>query len=243
MKLDAAVAAREQFERFFSHRDSHGKSDDQEYAILKQVYESLDLERYEEIRSSLLSSRDAGSEVKYLDLLYWLRSKLRIALEQKMHERPPLRLLDLGAGAGHFPFLCRRLGHRVTALDLGHIEVYNRLIAFFEVDRIDFEIRPLQPLPRFGERFDLVTGFMVGFNKKSKNELWGEPEWLYFLRDLGRNVMSDEGRLVLKLIRNNEKAGWHFYDRELMNFARAHGGSVGPENGYMIFETMDAFRN
>ena len=112
MKLDAAVAAREQFERFFSQRDDHGKSDDLEYAILKQVYESLDLDRYESIRSTLLDSKDIGSEAKYLDLLYWLRSKLRIALEQEMHRRPSQRVLDLGSGPGHFPFLCRRLGHR-----------------------------------------------------------------------------------------------------------------------------------
>jgi len=242
MKLDAAAVAREQFETYFARRDGQGKSGDIEYTVLRQVYESLDLDRYEQLRSSLLGNGDAGSEVKYLDLLYWLRSKLRIALDLEMHRLPSQKVLDLGSGPGHFPYLCRHLGHQVTALDLGHIEIYNRLIAFFELSRVDFEIRPLEPLPRFHDRFDLVTGFMVGFNKRSRSELWGEPEWLFFLRDLASGVVSEQGRLVLKLIRNTAKGGWHFFDPAFVSFVRRHGGTVEVGTGQLTFCTMTAFR-
>ena len=164
-----------------------------------------------------------------------------LAVEQGLHELPPQRLLDLGAGAGHFAFLCKQFGHQVTTLDLGHVELYNELIAFFGVERVDFEIRPLVPLPRFDGKFDLVTGFMVGFNKRSKRELWGEAEWSFFLRDVARHILDHEGSLVLKMIRNKNLPGLHFGDPVFISFIESHGGTVDTGNGYVQFKDLAAF--
>lgn len=240
MKLDVAAAARDQFSRYLARGD-RDRSCDPEYCVIRELCSFIDFERYDQIKRGLLNKGTLGSEQKYLDLLYWTRSKLRIAIEQGLHRKPPLRVLDLGSGAGHFAFLCKRFGHQVTALDLGHIEVYNQLIDFFDIERIDYEIRPLVPLPPFGCRFDLVTGFMVGFNKRSKRELWGEAEWAFFLRDLARNALTPEGRLLLKMIGNRSRPGLHFDDPTFVSFVERHGGTVDTEAGYVQFGSLAAF--
>ena len=239
MKIDVASATREQFTNYLARRPRNSGAD-LEYNIIKELSENFNFDHYDRLKQDLLTRPTLGSERKYLDLLYWTRSKLRIAIEQDLHRKPPLRLLDLGTGAGHFAFLCKRFGHQVMTLDLGHIELYNELTAFLGIERIDFEIRPQLPLPPFETKFDLVTGFMVGFNKRSKHELWGEAEWSFFLRDVVRNVMAPGGTLLLKMIGNRDLPGLHYDEPAFVSFIESHGGTVDPVNAYVRFDDLAA---
>ena len=52
---------------------------------------------------------------KYFDVSFWIMDKIERAKRLNLFGRPPLRILDLGTGAGHFPASLRGArprGHR-----------------------------------------------------------------------------------------------------------------------------------
>src|SRR5262249_16803161 len=132
------------------------------------------------------------NEVKYLDTVRWIEGKLQHAAELRLHRSPPLDILDLGSGPGHFQLVAQFMGHRSFGLDvpLGprlastNRHLYDDLCAFFAVEKTSFAIEALKPLPDFGRRFDLVTSFMTWFNSHRDNTPWSPEEWSFFLCDV-----------------------------------------------------------
>src|SRR5262245_20653724 len=58
-----------------------------------------------------LSFGDPQDACKFLGLGFWLRENIRRSFHAHLHDRPPLKILDLGCGSGVFVFVCRCLGH------------------------------------------------------------------------------------------------------------------------------------
>jgi hypothetical protein len=117
---------------------------------------------------------------KYLELDTWIAINVKRALGLGLHTLPPRRILDLGTGCGYFPFVCRAMGHGVTALDHPkRSAVYRDTCALLGVPVVDHVIQPMQPLPDLGV-FDIVTAYMVTFNGHQTSP-WGVPEWDWFI--------------------------------------------------------------
>ncbi len=150
---------------------------------------------------------------KYLDLHTWLlQAAQRYLLSGLATGRPGRRVLDLGAGAGYFPLLCRQEGHHPVTLDLDEVPLYGELIRFFGLPRIVHRIEPGQALPRLGERFDLITAFRTSFNIKPDGSAWDADEWAFLLDDL-RSRLADGGAVVV-CFNLNPKTG-EFYSRRV----------------------------
>ncbi len=186
----------------------------------------------------------AGSETKYLEPERWLREKWKLAGKLGLHEGPrfgtgpALRILDLGTGAGHFPFVCRYLGHDCVALDQPGIPLYDDFCALFGLDRVDHAIRPRQPLPALGARFDLVTAFMLGFNTRPDGKLFDLDDWSFFLDDVRDHQLVPGGRLCLKLIRQAKREGLKYGDPALMELFAARGGRFAEKHRMVRFEPL-----
>lgn len=146
-----------------------------------------------------------------------------------------MQILDLGTGAGHFPFIAQYYGHSVTALDQPDIGIYNELCAWLGVNKIDCAIRPRTPLPKFDRKFNLVTALMLGFNTRPDGKLFTLDEWGFFLDDIRDNVLKDGGVLYLKMIRQEYREGLKISDPELQDYFRSRGADIQLAGRHVTF--------
>jgi len=183
--------------------------------VLGWLLAEIDLEGFDaiierEIPGGVLPASEAGAE-KYLEIAKWLGARLIQALELRLHEEQELRILDLGTGFGYFPAIARALGHRIAALDLPdplYTEVTGLLGVPVRHHRVEYDV----PLPDFGTRFDLVTGFMVTFNMLPGFELWDAAQWKQFIGRVFDEQVADDGALYLVMNDQTRVPGLHHYD-------------------------------
>ena len=192
---------------------------------LAPLYAKIDQRRLAEIQAQYASSREHYA--KYADVKRWLRLNIRRAQDLKMHRCAPQSVLDLGCGGGFFLFILQQLGHTCLGLDVDEFPLFPRLLELFHVERRVGAIRPYEPLPDLGRKFDLVTAFSIDFNRESKSDSWwGPSEWAFFLDDLQRHL-NPAGRIFLGL---NPRKNGEYYTPELCDFFLSQGADVEREN-------------
>jgi SAM-dependent methyltransferase len=159
---------------------------------------------------------------KYLDSRKWIGINLRRVRRLELDFGRRRRVLDLGSGAGYFLYLCRWFGHEAIGLDIDEVPLYREMARLLRWPRVVWRIAPFVPLPDLGGKFDLITGFMICFNNHNRADLWGAPEWDFFLTDLRRHLKPD-GRIWFEL--NRERDGTFMTD-ELRQLLESRGARV-----------------
>ena len=182
----------------------------------------LESKGFGRIRSKYANPNDQKGWPKYVDAGHRLELAIRQARSVQLDRRKPLRILDIGSGAGYFLFVCKQLGHRVLGLDLDWPPMYAETFEMMEMPRCVWRIEPFQPLPDLGGRFDFLTGFAVCFNSHGSDHVWGIKEWEFFLDDVEKSVLSESGEMYFEL--NPEP--WGYYTPELGEFFRRRGAQV-----------------
>jgi SAM-dependent methyltransferase len=183
--------------------------------LLTQVDAIAFREMQEHYLDSTVVNRNADI-VKYIDPIVWFESKLRLARKIGLHKRPPLRILDLGCGPGHFPVVARFYGHDVTGTDIPsrssrHDHLYDALCDIYRVRRISHCIIAGQAMGNVGGRYDLVTALLAAFNVDDQKRPWGVDYWRFFLTDLRANVLTENGELLLVLTNNKlTNESWNY---------------------------------
>jgi hypothetical protein len=142
---------------------------------------------------------------KYLDAEHYIATALHHYSVAELNPFTRNSILDLGSGAGYFPFVCQNIGHEAMCLDVSDNPFYGEMIDLLTLNRIEHRIEPFQLLPSLPHRFDVVTAFAICFNGHDTDALWGSNEWSFFLSDLQKNVLTEGGRVCLVL--NREKSG------------------------------------
>lgn len=135
----------------------------------------------------------------------------------------PLDILDLGTGAGYFPLLCQLKGHQVQATDLPYTEdipathFYQEMMELLSIPCTGYRIERFTPMPSFGQRFDLITGFSVVFNNHGTPQPWGPEEWDFFINDLRTTHAKPNARLVVRLNQDPPQGG-PFFTAALLDY-------------------------
>ncbi|MEY2495459.1 MAG: hypothetical protein QOJ45_1951 [Verrucomicrobiota bacterium] len=192
---------------------------------LEPLFAKIDQTKLAEIEAQYASSKEHYA--KYADVQRWLRLNIVRAQDLKLHRCPPKSVLDLGCGGGFFLFILQQLGHACQGLDIDEFPLFTQLLDLFGVNRRIWTIRPYEPLPDFGRKFDLITAFSIDFNRESKRDWWWDaPEWAFFLDDLNRHL-NPGGRIFLGLNPGKNK---DYYTPELLDFFIARGATVEREN-------------
>lgn len=192
---------------------------------LEPLFAKIDQAKLAGIQAQYAGSKEHYA--KYADVKRWLRLNIVRAQDLKLHRCAPKSVLDLGCGGGFFLFILQQLGHTCQGLDIDEFPLFTQLLELFGVDRRIWTIRPYEPLPDFGRKFDLITAFSIDFNRESKRDWWWAPaEWAFFLDDLGRHL-NPGGRIFLGLNPGKNK---EYYTPELRDFFLARGATVEREN-------------
>jgi SAM-dependent methyltransferase len=198
----------------------------------ERIIETIDRKKFDQIRQRYAVDDPGDDWPKYLDLERWMDINIRRVRELELDLSPPKRILDLGCGTGYFLYICKLLGHDVLGLDLDELPMFAELTNLFGVRRVIFRVQPFTPLPKFGKKFDFITAFLVCFNNHKQPDLWGVPEWKFFLDDLSRHITPRGGCVWLEL--NREYDGT-YYTNELREFFEGRGAKI--DNNRIIFRT------
>jgi SAM-dependent methyltransferase len=133
---------------------------------------------------------------KYRNFSRYFYINFRRVFELGLHKSNSLNVLDIGCGGGFFLYIVRMFGHKPHGIDLDSYELFNRMIKYFNIPRLNHKILPQQPIPALGQQFDLITAYAICFHKM-KTGSWNKEDWDYFLNDIGNNFIKKGGRLHL----------------------------------------------
>ena len=190
--------------------------------------DKIDNQRLGEIQRRYTGSSDRYA--KYADVEHWLKINLPRVQELKLDRSPPKQILDLGCGAGFFLFLAKQSGHKCLGLDVGDFSLSNELIELFGLERVTWKLRAFQPLPEFGRKFDLITGFSAAFNRsEDESRGWNFEEWKFFLDDLDRHLKRG-GEILLEINSGKDK---RFFPAEIRDFFLTRDARVEGERVYL----------
>jgi SAM-dependent methyltransferase len=188
----------------------------------KRVIETIDPVSFRQIRQRYAVANPGADWPKYLDLERWIEINIRRIREVELDLSRPRRILDLGCGAGYFLYIAQLLGHRGIGLDMDQLPMFRELTRLLGVRRVVQRIDAFRPLPDFGQKFNLITAFMICFNNHKMPDLWKVPQWEFFLDDLAKHL-TPRGRIWLEL---NQEYDGTFYTPELEDFFQKRGATI-----------------
>lgn len=191
---------------------------------LEPIYAKIDPTKLAAIQAQYAGSTEHYA--KYADVRRWLRLNIRRTQDLRLHRCAPKSVLDLGCGGGFFLFVLQHLGHSCLGLDIDEFPLFTELLDLFHVQRRVWAIRPFEPLPDLGRKFDLVTAFSIDFNRLSRSDWWGPEQWAFFLDDVRRHL-NPGGRIFLGM---NPGVNKEFYTPELLKFFLSRRAAVEREN-------------
>ena len=208
---------------------------------LQALMATIDSPRLDELRrehADAIRRNSAVSGYKYLDVAFYTLQKLLLAHELGLKGGLPRRVLDIGTGGGHFPFVCQYFGHRVVGIDIDNA-LYEAIAACLGIQRTIVRVEPQTPLPDLGGRFDLITAGDITFNDKDDRDgrrvYWTRAEWQFFLNDLVANHLQYPGMLYLKLNREWQRGPFGSdrlaYNREVLAMAARNGAVINRRRG------------
>ncbi len=212
---------------------------------LQGLMAAVDRPRLDKLRqehADAIRSTDPAAGYKYLDAALYTLQKLLLAHELGLVRVPSRRVLDIGTGGGHFPFVCRFLGHQAVGIDIDN-RLYEDIAACLGVQRTIVRVAPLARLPNLGGKFDLITACDVTFNDKDDRDgrrvYWTLAEWRFLLNDLFANHLQYPGVVYLKLNKEWQRGflGFDrlFFNRGLLAMAERNGAVVSRRRGTIKF--------
>jgi cyclopropane fatty-acyl-phospholipid synthase-like methyltransferase len=164
----------------------------------RRIISDIDAVRFGEICDRFGES-DAGEKPsKYLRLEEYVQTAVGRAIALGLHESSGLRVLDIGCGNGYFLAAARYFGHDPIGIDVFDEPLYAELIGLLGLTRLEFRIEAATRLPEFDRPLDLITAYMVCFNRLGDPQPWTADEWMFFIDDC-RSRLSPNGRIYLEL--------------------------------------------
>ena len=188
----------------------------------QRVIETIDAAGFEQIRRRYAVADPGADWPKYLDLDRWIGVNIRRIRQLELDVARPKRILDLGCGAGYFLYIAQLLGHSGIGLDMDRLPMFRAITRLLGVRRVVQQIHAFRPLPNFGQKFDVITAFMICFNNHKMPGLWGVPEWKFLFADLAK-YLTPRGRVWLEL---NQEYDETFYTAELKEFFEKRGAKI-----------------
>ena len=186
------------------------------------IIASIDRQRFQAIHDRHAFENPSVGWTKYLDLKKWIGVNLRRVHELDLDWGRRKYILDIGAGAGYFLYVCKWLGHHPLGLDIDEVPMYAEMTRMLGLQRVLWRVKAFEPLPDFERKFDLITAFMICFNGHKSPSLWGSSEWSFFLDDL-QTRLNPGGRILLRF--NREEDG-SFYTENLRRFFSERGAEI-----------------
>ena len=160
---------------------------------------------------------------KYLDIDRWVyESQKRVYFLGLDNTNSKKCILDLGTGAGYFPYICNYYGHKAEALDVPDNDMYNQIVGELGINRYTQYIKAYKDLD-VNNQYDLITGFMICFNNHKMPDVWHIKEWDYFLKSISNKNLKPNGKVFLSF---NEESKEEPVKKDLLAYFVANHGEL-----------------
>jgi len=195
----------------------------------RRILGTIDRTELEKLREHYPYRPNARKINAYEDAKYWVGVNVKRMQDLWLDRSSPLRILDLGCGAGYFLYLCRLFGHQVLGFDQDEEPFFRGTTEFFNVPRVIGRIEPQTPLPDLGKKFDLVTAHRVCFHRLARTENgewleWTPADWEFFVNDIRARFLKPDARLLLEF--NRRQDGSSFFTDEWRAFFESQGARI-----------------
>ena len=195
----------------------------------QRILEKLDRAQFEKLRDQYPYRPGSPRINRFEDVVYWIKINIERAQDLWLDRSPPLRILDLGCGAGYFLYICRLFGHEGLGLDTDEEPLFRGTTKLLNVRRAVSRIHPQVSLPDLGEKFDLVTAHRVCFHRIARAEngewtVWTPADWEFFINDIRTRFLKPDGRLLLDF--NPRPDGSSFFTSELRACFLSEGARI-----------------
>jgi SAM-dependent methyltransferase len=196
----------------------------------RRILATLDRSELARLREAYPYRPNARRINAYENAARWIGINVEYAQDLWLDRTPPLRILDLGCGAGYFLYVCRFFGHEGLGLDTDEEPLFRGTTALLNVRRVIARIYPNVPLPDLGEKFDLVTAHRVCFHRVARAAAngewkeWASADWKCFINDIRTRFLKPRGRLLLDF--NPRPDGSSFFTKELRACFLSEGARI-----------------
>ena len=145
----------------------------------------------------------------------YIQEKLSVAHYLNLHKSKGKSLIDIGTGAGWFPYICKLYGHNCIGTDFLNRNEYQPIYDWLELD-IREELVYSKVSFGLNDKVDYIVGLRSFFPNRPK--IWEVDEWKFFFKDISKNIKQDGGlylgcnagstRGKYRLLNENEKSHW-----------------------------------
>ena len=105
------------------------------------ILNTIDRERMNRLREQYPHRPGSAKVNRFENADYWIPINVERAQDLWLDRTPPLRILDLGCGAGYFLYVCRFFGHETLGLDTDEDPLFRGTTEFLNVRRVISRIR------------------------------------------------------------------------------------------------------
>ena len=193
----------------------------------QRILETLDRAQFEKLREQYPYRPGSPRINRFEDVVYWIEINIERAQDLWLDRTPPMRIVDLGCGAGYFLYVCKYFGHDVLGFDTDNEALFRATTALLDVARVIGRIERQTPLPDLGAKFDLVTAHRICFHRIGRvrdSVEWSPADWEVFINDIRTRFLNENGRLLLDF--NPRPDGSSFFTPELREFFLSQGARI-----------------
>jgi SAM-dependent methyltransferase len=193
----------------------------------RRILDDIDWLQFRDLRHKYPYRPGSPQINRFEDVVYWIDINVERAQDLWLDRSPPLRILDIGSGAGYFLYVCKSFGHHVLGFDTDNEPLFGATIALLDVPRIIGRVERQAALPNLHQTFDLVTAHRVCFHRIGKvrdGVEWSAPDWEFFISDVRTNLLNKCGRLLLDF--NPRPDGFSFFTPQLREFFLSQGARI-----------------
>lgn len=193
----------------------------------RRILDGIDWLQFKDLRHNYPYRPGSPQINRFEDIVYWIDINVERAQDLWLDRAPPLRILDLGAGAGYFLYVCKYFGHDALGFDTDSEPLFGATTELLGVPRVIGCVERLTPLPDLGQTFDLVTAHRICFHRVGKvrdGVEWSPADWKFFIDDIRSRFLEPNGRLLLDF--NPRLDGSSFFTRQLRDFFKSQGARI-----------------
>ena len=117
----------------------------------RKILATVDREKMRQLREQYPFRPGSPQINRFEDADYWVAINVERAQDLWLDRTPPLRILDLGCGAGFFLYVCRLFGHDALGLDTDDEPLFRGTTELLKVQRVFARIERAVPLPDIGK--------------------------------------------------------------------------------------------
>ena len=192
-----------------------------------EILDDIDWLQFKDLRHKYPYRPGSPQINRFEDIKYWIDINVERAQDLWLDRSPPLRILDLGAGAGYFLFVCKHFGHHVLGFDTDNEPLFRATTELLDVPRMIGRIERQTPLPDLDQTFDVVTAHRICFHRIGKvrdGVEWSHADWEFFINNIRTRLLAENGRMLLDF--NPRPAGSSFFTPELRKFFQSQGARI-----------------